>query len=98
MDELDEVDDVDDVDDARGRREARGRRDAPSSGSQVTPRQRQVLRLVARGLSLEDIASLLVLDLATAQKEAREAITRLGLDTQQDIVAWHRALTAASDD
>ena len=75
-----------------------GSDDASPSGGQVTPRQLRVLRLVARGLSLEDIASSLDLELVTAQQEARQAITRLGLHTQQDIVSWHRALTAGSDD
>jgi non-specific serine/threonine protein kinase len=63
----------------------------------LTPREREVARLVARGLSNREIAAALVITRRTAETHVDHILTKLGLRTRAQIAAWaveHGALPA----
>ncbi|MFE3545900.1 ATP-binding protein [Nocardia sp. NPDC059177] len=54
----------------------------------LTPRERQVAGLVARGLTNHEIAATLVLSDRTAQNHVQHILTKLGFATRSQIAAW----------
>jgi DNA-binding NarL/FixJ family response regulator len=55
---------------------------------QVTPRERDVIALVARGLSNDEIAAQLFLSTATIKSHLGRATTKLGLNSRAQVVMW----------
>jgi DNA-binding CsgD family transcriptional regulator len=69
----------------------RGRADrAAVSGSRLTPRQREVLALLADGASTTQIASTLGLAEETVRNHIRQLLRRLGVHTRLAAVAYAR--------
>ena len=64
-------------------------------GSRLTPRQREVAALVARGLTDREIADRLVISPRTAESHVEQILTRLGFRSRAEIAAWtaERAVT-----
>jgi len=62
----------------------------PSSLPQVTPRQREVARLVAEGLTNEQIAEHLDISLAGAKYHVAELLARLHATRREQIAEWYR--------
>lgn len=60
----------------------------PSAPSLLTPRERQVAGLVARGLSAKDIAAELVISARTAETHVAHILTKLGFTSRAQIAAW----------
>ena len=56
-------------------------------GAKLTPREREILQLIADGLTDREIAARLVLSPATARTHARNLIARLGAHTRAQAVA-----------
>jgi DNA-binding CsgD family transcriptional regulator len=54
----------------------------------LTPRERQVAELVAKGLSNRGIADVLVISERTAQNHVQHVLTKLGFSTRAQIAAW----------
>jgi non-specific serine/threonine protein kinase len=54
----------------------------------LTPREREVVRLVARGWTNEEIAKALVIDQRTAEGHVSRVLARLGLRRRAQIAAW----------
>ena len=54
----------------------------------LTPREREVAILVARGLSNPEIASRLVISRRTAQTHVQNILNRLGMTSRAEIAAW----------
>ncbi|WP_433175083.1 ATP-binding protein [Actinoallomurus sp. CA-150999] len=54
----------------------------------LTPRESQVARLIARGLSDKEIAASLVIAPRTAEAHAQRILTRLGFDSRARIAVW----------
>ncbi|MBI4306735.1 MAG: response regulator transcription factor [Chloroflexi bacterium] len=71
-------------------REIRGSADKPA----LTDRQREVLRMVARGETTQAIASVLFMSPATVKRELRNAFDKLGVNNRAHAVAeaQHRGL------
>lgn len=78
---------------------ARDRSDGPLSA--LTPREREVLQLMARGLSNTQIAEELVLSSAAVSKHVANVFLKLGLPPEEDnrrvraVLTWLRATGAA---
>ncbi|MEV0332597.1 AAA family ATPase [Nocardia sp. NPDC050717] len=54
----------------------------------LTPREREVAELVARGLTNREIAAALVLSERTAQNHVQHILTKLGFATRSQIASW----------
>ncbi len=67
-------------------RQQRGGERSPLEG--LTPRQRQVLHLAAQGLTNPDIADRLSISRRTVEKHRAEAMRKLGLSGQTDLVRF----------
>jgi DNA-binding CsgD family transcriptional regulator len=72
-------------------REVSGATPSPASGpdDQMTARQRQIVELVARGLSYREIASELVISVRTVETHRRAIAERFGLKTRAQL--FHHA-------
>ena len=64
----------------------------------LTPRQRQIVTLIAQGATDADIATVLRISRSTAHKHVQNARRRLGAKTRSHLVATSRDLTAAEAD
>lgn len=62
--------------------------DARSSLEKLTPRQIEVMRLVARGLRTRDIAERLKLSVKTVESHRQEVMRRLDLGNMADLVRY----------
>jgi non-specific serine/threonine protein kinase len=54
----------------------------------LTPRERQVVALIARGLSNRQIAEELVVTKHTADRHVSNILGKLGLSARTQVVAW----------
>jgi DNA-binding NarL/FixJ family response regulator len=63
------------------------RRQYRGLGSDLTPREVEVLRLLAQGLSARDIAERLVLSLHTVRNYIRDVLLKLNAHSQLEAVA-----------
>ena len=61
---------------------------APVQASPLTPREREVAALVARGLSNRAIASELVITEATAERHIGNVFAKLGLASRAQLAVW----------
>lgn len=68
-----------------------GRRGRPPYPDILTPRQWEVLDLVRRGLSDQEIADALDLTLAGAKYHVSEILTKLGVASREEAAAWQPA-------
>jgi DNA-binding NarL/FixJ family response regulator len=59
----------------------------------LSPREREVLTLVAQALSNRDIASALVLSERTVESHVRNILAKTGLTTRTELVRWHLGRT-----
>lgn len=71
------------------------RRDRPG---RITVRQRQVLELMAQGMTAQAISSRLEISLATTRKHLENAYERLGVHDRVSAVALLRDFSAAAED
>jgi non-specific serine/threonine protein kinase len=55
---------------------------------QLTPRQREVAALVARGLTNQEIASALVISQRTAETHVQNVLTKLDLTSRSQLAVW----------
>ncbi len=65
--------------------------ESPSAGateSLFTPRQREVVALVAQGLTNREIASRLVISERTADTHVQNILNKLGVDSRVQVAAW----------
>lgn len=62
----------------------------PVLSDELTPRQREVLRLIARGRTNFEIAQELGITLEGAKYHVSEILARLGVDSREDAAAWWR--------
>jgi two-component system, OmpR family, sensor kinase len=68
-----------------------GRLAAPALPSALTPQQRQVAQLIARGFSDEEIAHELALSNATVANHVAAILRRLGLGSRAQVASWATA-------
>ena len=71
--------------DARGLTAALG----GSPAGPLTRREREIARLIARGLTNRQIAAALHISERTAENHVQHILTKLGLHTRTQIAAWH---------
>src|SRR4030081_580578 len=71
-----------------GSPDGRARRDGHFQVSTLTPRQREIAGLIARGLPNADIARQLVLTPGTVANHVGSILQRLQLDSRTQIAAW----------
>jgi len=55
---------------------------------QLTPRQREIVRLIAQGRTNRQIAQELVITVGTAANHVAQVLDRLGLDNRAQVAAW----------
>ncbi len=63
-------------------------RAAETAAARLTPRQREVAALIARGLTDREIADRLVISPRTAESHVEQILTRLGFRSRAEIAAW----------
>jgi DNA-binding NarL/FixJ family response regulator len=73
---------------AAGRGEAGGERRAPAEPSELTPRELDVLRLVAQGLSDPEIAERLIVSPHTVHRHVANVRTKLCLPSRAAAVGY----------
>jgi len=66
----------------------RGRRPAAAAGSPLSPRELEVARLVARGLTNKQIGQALYVSERTAENHVQHILTKLGFSNRSQIAAW----------
>ena len=54
----------------------------------ITPRQREVLELISRGLTMKEIASQLKISTRTAESHKYEMMQTLGVETTADLIRY----------
>lgn len=59
-----------------------------SPGRQLTPRQRQVLQLVAEGRTMKEVASILKISTRTAESHKYDMMRELGIQTTAELVQY----------
>ncbi len=64
--------------------EARG--DSAGAGAKLTPRQREVLQLVAQGMTMKEVAATLHISRRTAESHKYEAMELLGVHTTAELI------------
>ncbi len=74
------------VEEARAVRAARGPRER--SDSPLTPRQREVAALVARGLSNREVAAELTISVHTAERHVEHILAALNLRSRAQVAGW----------
>jgi PAS domain S-box-containing protein len=84
LDEADEVDEADEADEGADGLESQGN---AARGQELTPREREVITLLALGLSGAEIAERLVLSPETVRIHVRNARQRLGARTRAHAIA-----------
>ena len=77
----------------RASRPAQAKQEALPAGllAQLTPRERRVLQLLAEGASNQEIATQLVVSLATAKKHVASILSKLGAENRTQAIARARA-------
>jgi len=65
--------------------EARGQ---PAGGTSLTPRQREVLQLVAEGRTMKEVASILNISPRTAESHKYEIMQVLGVETTAALIQY----------
>jgi DNA-binding NarL/FixJ family response regulator len=60
----------------------------PREANGLTPRERQVLDLLGRGLSNQEIADYLVIEVGTAKNYVHSILKKLEVNSRQDAVAY----------
>lgn len=73
---------------ARAERMLEAAGDDPAREDRLTPRQREVAALIARGFSNQQIAEHLVISRFTAETHVRNILTQLGASSRASIAAW----------
>ena len=66
----------------------RPRAAASSAASTLTPREREIAGLIARGLSNRAIADELVISQATVARHVANILTKLGFSSRAQVAAW----------
>jgi predicted ATPase/DNA-binding CsgD family transcriptional regulator/Tfp pilus assembly protein PilF len=61
---------------------------SPGGSSTLTPREREIASLIARGLSNRGIADELVISPATAARHVANIFTKLGFSSRAQVAAW----------
>ncbi|HSE30000.1 MAG TPA: response regulator transcription factor [Pyrinomonadaceae bacterium] len=56
--------------------------------SMITPRQREVLKLISQGLTMKQIAAELAISTRTAESHKYEMMEALGIDTTADLIRY----------
>jgi len=60
----------------------------PTQKSTLTPRQREVLELISRGLTMKEIAAQLNISTRTAESHKYEMMQTLGVETTADLIRY----------
>ena len=61
---------------------------APAAPNMLTPREREIAGLIARGLSNRDIARELVISQATVARHVANILGKLGFSSRAQVAAW----------
>lgn len=69
---------------------------APAPAFPLTPREREVVTLLARGQSNREIGSDLAISVATAERHVSNIMTKLGVRTRTQIAVWAAGLDRGS--
>lgn len=77
-------------------RDARGRATPPEEARELTPRQREVLQLVAEGKSIKEIAHILTISVKTVEFHKSRIMEELDLHTTADLTKYAVAHGIAS--
>jgi DNA-binding NarL/FixJ family response regulator len=72
------------------------KRDLSVGKSQLTPRQREVLQLIAEGRTMKDIASILNISRRTAETHKYDMMESLGVDTTATLIRYAMRLKLVS--
>jgi PAS domain S-box-containing protein len=87
LDEVEEADEVEQAEEAKEGADGVESRGNPARGQELTPREREVITLLALGLSGAEIAERLVLSPETVRIHVRNARQRLGARTRAHAIA-----------